>query len=186
MTEQNVETQQQTPEPDYSRGIGQPSQVGKYEDMQVARPVPKETFGEEIFEGDQTGIEKAAEEVVRRREETREERQAKVPLERQYLQQSGEHRGKPIQRNETISAEQAAHDLAGARTDEQTVEQAGQDLELQQAIDALRAGDTAQPEEQPQPQPQQEQPQLEQQPAEPQPAQADIWQNPDVINQVSA
>ncbi|MFZ2081133.1 MAG: hypothetical protein WAV38_31695, partial [Xanthobacteraceae bacterium] len=153
-------SEQTNTETDYTAPIGQPSPGGDYREMVPGNPMPKEDLPDEVFGSDQTGIEQAANEVAARREETREERQAKKPLQREYQQQAGEHRGEPSPVHEILSPEQAAFELNAVRQGERALEadeatrQAVADLDAQANLDQAQA-DVAQPqpEEQPQQQP---------------------------------
>src|SRR5262249_26242752 len=99
---------------------------------------------------------------------------------REYQQIGGADAGKPTPSNQTVSPEQAAADVAGARHSEARAVQAAEDEALRQALDQLRAEVNVQPQ-------QQQQPQAEAPPVQPdQAAQADdevarALQNPHVL-----
>ncbi len=140
---------------DYTAPIGQPTPGGRYEEMVPANPVPKETFGDETFSGDRTGLDKAADELVGRREPTREELQAKEPLERQYQHASGEHAGERMPVQQAVSPEQAAHDLTTTRDAEKAQELEAVEALLRNQVDGDRGTQTTEAlgvEQQPQPQ----------------------------------
>jgi len=142
---------QQTNEIDLTQPIGQPTPGGRYEEMVSGNPAPKETFGDETFSGDRTGLQEAADEVVSRRQPTREEVQAKEPIERAYQHAGGENAGKPMPANETVSAEQAGHDLETIRDAERAADLAALDAELLQQLDAVRAEEIQPPQIEPNP-----------------------------------
>jgi hypothetical protein len=94
-----------------------------------------------------------------------EEAQVAEPIPVQYMEMGGEHAGRPMADNLTISAEQGAHDVSRFRETLAESEQARLDAEIARTIDELRAGD-AQPRQPPvqpteaqtpQPEPQQQQ-----------------------------
>ena len=174
-------SEQTNTEIDYAAPIGQPSPGGDYREMVPGNPMPKEDLPDEVFGSDQTGIEQAANEVAQRREETREERQAKKPLQREYQQQAGEHRGEPSPVHEILSPEQAAFELNEVRRSERALEadeaarQTIADLDAQANLDQAQA-DVAQPQPEEQPQ---------QQPAAEQPRFAHWYEDPEGLSTVS-
>jgi hypothetical protein len=97
------------------------------------------------------------------------------PTERQYNRAYGA--GERMPENEVVELDRAARDLGGVREAEQAAEATALENELAQAIDQLRAGDTAQP------QPQEQQQDQSQPAAEAQPD--SVWQRPEVLAEVS-
>jgi CRP-like cAMP-binding protein len=127
---------------DYTAPIGQPNTGGSYSEMVPGNPAPKETFPEDTFGGDHTGLQEAADEVVARRQPTRDEVQAKKPLERAYQQAGGENAGEPMPANETVSPAQGAHDLTAIRAAEKAQELAVLEAMLRSEIDGSRGQQT--------------------------------------------
>ena len=181
MTETNTETEQQptpTPVPDYaSEGI--PTETRP---MMPANPVNAPDPDDEIFGSGREGITEAAEKLTQRRNPDKREWQAKTPLPVEYLDVQSGVKKAPA---ETISPEQAAHDLGNFRRTlaEQELDAAEKAAVQQLDVDVMAAEvqaavDKPPPSEAPQPQPQ-EQPQQQQ----PEPALEgdNIWQDPRVI-----
>jgi len=85
-------------------------------------------------------LRKAANEIAERR---RQSGRDGIVLERQYTQQSGPDAGETMAENQTVSAEQAAHDLTNIRDLEANADKVSLEQEIAAAIDRIRAGDTA-------------------------------------------
>src|SRR5215813_9882983 len=88
-----------------------------YQPMTPANPV--EPAGDApIYDSGDHGVDvrAAADELLRRDQAIREQQGRPVDIERQYYQQAGANAGKPMPDNQTVSPEQAAHDLSIARS----------------------------------------------------------------------
>jgi len=145
-------------------------QSAGYAPMPLANPIPKEEFDDtssSALDDKYSGLTPEEAAALRNEQRMRPEESGEPvvteqpPIPVKYTQQVGENTGQPMPENQTVSPEQAAHDLASWReTVGQTLQDA-QDAELQKVIDQLRAGDQQQPvaEQQPQAQPEVPQPQ---------------------------
>lgn len=154
-----------------------------FQDMPLANPAPKDEPQGDVFGSDFSGIEKAADELSK----SRQEGEKPVEIERYYQHQGGSKDGERRPEKEVVSAEQASWDLTNAREADVMARQAAEKAEINAAIEALKAGD----EQQQTPIPEPQQPIVEQQQPiqEPQPALegdevARALQNPAVLNAV--
>jgi hypothetical protein len=137
----------------------------QYPPMPVANPVPRDEPQTEL------SIDSAAAEVTERRQQQLEREGRPLDEVRTYRQQAGPDAGKPVDERQTVSAEQAAYDLAGARQGEADQIAAAENQALKEAMDRLLNGQQqpveAQPQqqevpvEQPLEQPQAQQPQAD-------------------------
>jgi hypothetical protein len=132
-------TQTENPGINYEAPIGQPDAVGSHTELTPANPRPKEDLPDDVFKSDHDGIEKAAQEVVARRQPTRDELQAQRPVERAYQKMDTGERVKP---SETVSPEQAAHDLETIRAAERQQELAAVEELLRNQVDGERSNVT--------------------------------------------
>jgi hypothetical protein len=152
-------------------GLEEREQSAGWEKMPLANPIPKETWDgpAPALDDKYSGIspQEAAEVLVQQRsqpvEETREPTVTEPPpIPVQYLQQFGENAGERMPEHQTVSPEQAAHDLASWRENiGKSIEDAEQKT-IRDAIDALRG------EQQPVAEPQAQTPEA---PVQPQPEQ---------------
>src|SRR5262249_31808475 len=121
-----------------------------YSPMVPANPVKREDEAPVYDSGDHAAdLRGAADELLRRDQEIRERQGRPVHIERQYLQQAGANAGKPMPENQTVSPEQAAHDLSTARSGDEAINEALENAAVAEAIDQLRADDNVQPQQQP-------------------------------------
>jgi hypothetical protein len=91
------------------------------------------------IESSQDNLHGLANEIAGRRSQEQQIREGRaVDVERKYYQQSGPKVGEHMPENQTVSPEQAAHDLALARKGEALTEQQELDRLLAQAIDEVR------------------------------------------------
>jgi len=137
-------SEQQTSDIDYAVPVGQPGDAGgEYAPMTVANPVPKETFDNDAtFESDRSGVDKATEELLERRQPTREEIQASRPVERAYFKVGGERHGERVPVHDTITSEQGAHDLTTIRGAERQQELAAVEELIRNEVDGVRGQQT--------------------------------------------
>jgi hypothetical protein len=156
-------------------GLEEREHSAGYSPMPLAHPLPREEFDTPSPAPDDKysalSPQEAAKELVQNRafqpDQPTEDREL-PPVEepaivRQYSRQGGEHAGETMPANETVSAEQAAHDLFLAREQDALATKTAADAELRQAVDALRADQQQPVAEQPA---QPEVPQPEAQPAQ--------------------
>jgi len=136
-------------------GIEETERSQGYTPMTVVNPLPRESFDEAGPAPDPytpLSPAEAAQELNEKRSQPQEQAaELPVPDEpavvRSYSQQFGEHAGEPMPETQTVSAEQAAHDLFLARQADELATKTAADAELQQVVDQLR-GDKQQPEPQ--------------------------------------
>jgi hypothetical protein len=118
-----------------------------YKEMTVSNPVHPEV-PEDNFSPDQPDIRRAADELTGRREADQIAREGRPhDGERNYTRQGGPKAGEAMPPNETVSAEQAAFDVANARALESDIAAAELQSEIAAAIDRIRAGDEQAPAE---------------------------------------
>lgn len=113
-----------------------------FREMVVIDPVKPETpddFGSDLSE-----VRRAADELSSRREADQIAREARPnDGERDYYHQGGPNAGQRMPANETVSAEQASHDLSRMRELEALADATALEAEIAASIDRIRAGDTA-------------------------------------------
>jgi hypothetical protein len=146
-------------------GIAEREHSAGYSPMPLANPLPREEFDNTSAPAPddpyrQISPNEAAEALVQQRshpvEEIREPTVTETPpTPVEYRQQLGENAGQRMPEHQTVSPEQAAHDLSSWRETVGQSLQDAQDAELQSVIDQLRAGD--QQPQQPVAEPQQQQ-----------------------------
>jgi hypothetical protein len=134
-------------------GIEETERSQGWERMPLANPIPKETFDDTSAPApDQytpLSPKEAAEALADERNRPVMPDEAPVPEEpaivREYTHQRGEHSGEPMDLRQTVSAEQAAHDLFLAREQDALATKTAADAELQQVVDQLRGDQQQQP-----------------------------------------
>jgi hypothetical protein len=158
MSENLEQTEQpQNPAIDYAAPVGQPTDVGNYEPMKPANPRPREELlPEETFGADKLGLESAAQEVLARRQPTKDELQAQAPVERAYQKMDT---GERVKSSEAVDPLQAAHDLQLIRDQEKAVELAAVEELLRNQVDGQQTTENLGVAETPLQEPIQEQPQ---------------------------
>ena len=134
-------------------------------DVGFTRPMVDATAPPEeeksTFESNADGLKDAAAEIA---EDNTQEPEPVI-----YKQHGGDHHGEPAAADESVSAEQAARNLADWRNQKATAKEQQSDALTAEVIDAVRAerfGQVQQPQAQQQAQPEQQQPQIQPQAAE--------------------